>query len=188
MKIGFVLLSILILQTALCAQDWPDKIRGYKVYDAKVAVSNAADQTAKTDKADAYVKIGEPKIAEIGLFSVSVETNAEIIATKQNGQVEFVMFRDIRINGVAVEIEEYNHPFSFKKGESLMLPKPARVSISVTSLPRAAYKELTESRNDLTVTGTAFAFGKFKKYGFNFKRVVPIKINLKIKNPLRSSN
>ena len=36
-----------------------------------------------------------------------------------------------------------------------------------------------------SVTGTVFVFGKFKKYGINFKRVVPIKIDLTIANPLK---
>jgi hypothetical protein len=46
--------------------------------------------------------------------------------------------------------------------------------------------ELINSPNELVVTGTAFVFGKFKKFGFTFKRVVPVKIDLKFKNPLRS--
>jgi len=52
-------------------------------------------------------------------------------------------------------------------------------------LPRAAYSEIVEHKSELSVTGTAFVFGKFKKMGFSFKRVVPIKIDIKVKNPLR---
>ena len=53
-------------------------------------------------------------------------------------------------------------------------------------MARAARRELIESKKEWQVTGTVFIFGKFKKFGFGFKRVVPVKINLKIDNPLKT--
>lgn len=44
----------------------------------------------------------------------------------------------------------------------------------------------TAAKDEWTVTGRVFVFGRFKKFGFDFKRVVPVEINLKIKNPLNS--
>ena len=67
-----------------------------------------------------------------------------------------------------------------------MLPTPAKITINIANIAKAAYKELVDSKKDWIVTGTVFVFGKFKKFGFNFKRVVPIKIGLTIKNPLNS--
>jgi hypothetical protein len=57
----------------------------------------------------------------------------------------------------------------------------------VFNVSKAVYRELTEQRDELQVTGTVFVFGKFKKMGFEFKRVIPVKIDLKIKNPLRQA-
>jgi hypothetical protein len=51
---------------------------------------------------------------------------------------------------------------------------------------RGAVRELKDSKEEWSVTGRVFVFGKFKKFGFNFKRVVPVEINIKIKNPLRA--
>jgi len=181
-----VLATVLILLGSAGAQDRPDKIRGYKVYEANIIVADASGQPGKSDKTDAFVKLADPRIVDIGLSGVSIEIGAEIRVTRQNGRVEFLTFRDFRVNGIAVEIDEHRHPFSFKKDISIALPQPARVSISLTSLPRAAYNELVHGKRDLDVTGTVFVFGKFKKFGFSVKRVIPIRIDLKVKHPLSS--
>ncbi|MEO6051948.1 MAG: hypothetical protein ABIP78_11530 [Pyrinomonadaceae bacterium] len=186
MKLAAISVGLLMLLTTVNAQDLPKKIRGYKVYNAKVSVVNSTTQAANNENPDALVKFGEPTIAGIGFSGAIIEIAAEITSAKQNGQVEFVTFRDICINNTAIEIEEYKHPFTFNKGKPVILPKPIRVSISLTSLSKAAYHELFQSGDKLKVTGTAFVFGKFKKFGFRFKRVVPIKIELTIRNPIRS--
>ena len=186
MKLAVISVGLLMFLTTVGAQELPKNIRGYKVYNAKVPVVNSTSQAANNEKADALVKLGEPKIAGIGFSGAIIEIGAEIISETQMGRVEFVTFRDIRINNIAIEIEEYKYSFTFNKGKPVMLPKPIRVAISLTSLPKAAYRELFQSKDKLTVTGTAFVFGKFKKFWFSFKRVVPIKIELTIRNPLRS--
>lgn len=186
MKLAALFATFLILLTQTGAQDRPDKIRGYKISDARVTVANSSGLPARDDRADAFVKLTDPRIAGIGLVRVHLEIGAEITATRQSGRVEFLTFRDFRVNGITVDVEEHRHSFSFKKWVSVMLPKPARVSISLTSLPRAAYNELMRGTADLAVTGTVFVFGKFKKFGFSFKRVVPIKVDLKLKHPLRA--
>lgn len=177
-------LLILMLTHFVNGQSLPSKIRGYRVYNAKVAVTNVTDATVQNNNADATVKILNPSITGIGLFGAIIEIEAEITAMKQSGSVEFMTCHDLHVNGVAIETEEYNHPFAFREGKLVTLPKPATISIKTTSLAHAAYKELVESKNDWSVTGTVFVFGKFKKFGFSFKRVIPVKIALTIKNPL----
>ncbi len=186
MKFAALTVGVLILWTTVNSQDLPKKIRGYKIYTAKISVVNSTDQASNNENVDALIKLGEPKIASIGFSGVVIEIGAEIISAKQNGQVQFVTFRDIRINNIAIEIEEYNYSFVFKSGKSVTLSKPIRISVGLMSLPKAAYRELFQSKDRLKVTGTAFVFGKFKKFWFSFERVVPIKIELAISNPLRS--
>ena len=139
-----------------------------------------------TASQDATVRILDPAVTGLSLTGAIVEVGAEITALKQSGSVDFMTCRDLRVNGIAIEIEEYAYPFAFKEGEKITLPTPAKISIKIGNLAKAAYKELTDPKKDWAVTGTVFVFGKFRKFGFNFKRVVPVKINLTIKNPLNS--
>ena len=180
--------AVLVL-SALCltAQDLPGKIRGYKVHKTNVNIVTSTDKTADESGENAFVKMGVPTLADLGLYGATIAVGAEIASGGQNGRIEFLMFRDFRIGGIPVEIEEYHEPFTFKKSETVTLPKPIRVSISVFSLPKAVYQEWTDNRDELEVTGTVFVFGKFKKMGFEFKRVIPVKIDMKIKNPLLHS-
>ncbi len=94
-------------------------------------------------------------------------------------------FKDIKVNGLDVEIEEYKESFELKKNEKVILPKPVRAFISSGQTLRGAFKELKESKNEWTISGKIFVFGKFKKFGFNFKRVIPLDINFKIENPVK---
>jgi hypothetical protein len=49
----------------------------------------------------------------------------------------------------------------------------------------AALGEWTESKDAWPVTGRIYAFGKFKKGLFSFKRCVPVEMDLTMRNPLR---
>lgn len=167
------------------APNWPDKISGYKVHSANVTVSSSANQKVISPNTDVFVKFTDPTIAEIKFTSAVVEIGAEITSLKQDGKIEFVTFHGVMVNGIAVDVNDYKHSFSLSRGKPAILPKPARVLLRLTSLPRAIYSEIFERKDDLAVTGTAFVFGRFKKFGFGFKRVIPIGIDLRLRNPLR---
>lgn len=177
------------------SQKLPDKIRGYKVYQAKIAVKTAGGEVAKVSSepsrpksaAEAFVKIGEPELVDVSLAGITFEISGEIDSPEQSGKIDFLMFRDFRINGLAVEIEEYTESFEFKKNEPARLPKPARIFLGSTETLRAAWRESKDSSDEWQITGRVFVFGKFKKFGLSFKRVVPVDVNLKIKNPLRAN-
>ena len=188
MKLSAISLSLLALVFThfAAAQGLPSKIRGYKVYDAKVTVTNTADAAAQKDLPDATVRILDPTITGIGLSGAVVEVGAEITAINRSGSVDFMTCRDLRVNGIAIEIEEYAHPFAFKEGEKISLPTPAKISINTANLAKAAFRDLVDPKKDWAVTGTVFVFGKFKRFGLSFKRVVPVKIDLVIPNPLTS--
>ncbi|MBK6725104.1 MAG: hypothetical protein IPG58_18165 [Acidobacteria bacterium] len=184
-SLAVLALMFAALATVGRAQALPDKIRGYKVENVALKVSNSIPEGTKfSDDFDLYIQLTKPKISMSGLLSASINVGADIVSTKQSGEIAFVSFHDVRVNGIAMEIDEYTVPMKFKKGIRSSLPKPVTAKLNFVGAARGAFKELTDSRNQWRVTGTAFVFGQFKKFGFSFKRVVPIKIDMLVKNPL----
>ena len=178
-------LFVFLFSTITAAQDLPKEIRGYKVYQAKIAVKNQADETSEKDKAEAFISVGEPTLADISLAGITLELSAEIKSLAQSGTIDFLTFKDFRVNGLAVEVEEYKQSFEFKKNQTVKLPHPVKIFVGAGEALRGAIGEWRDTKKDWTVTGRAFVFGRFKKYGFKFKRVIPVDVNLKIKNPLK---
>ncbi|MDI1241403.1 MAG: hypothetical protein PSX80_05730 [bacterium] len=172
--------SILVLfSVASFGQDLPDRIRGHKVYSDKVSVN------ASTAASDAAINIGEPAVVDMSLTGITLELPAEFTSSAQSGKVEMVSFHDLKVNGIKVEPEEYAHKFEFRKGQKLRLPNPIRIFIPASGLVKAAWQQMTEKRTEWIVTGRIFVFGKFRRFGIHHKRVVPIDLNLTIKNPLQ---
>ena len=169
------------------AQELPKKIRGYKVYRAKIAVVNQADKTAMKDKPEVSVIIGEPELTDAALTGITFEISAEINSLKQSGTIDFLTFHDFRVNGLKIDIKEYRQPFEFTKNRTIALPKPIEIFLGTGQSLRGALQEMKESKTEWTVTGRIFVFGQFKKSFLKFKRVIPVEINLKIKNPLRDN-
>ncbi len=174
---------MLALASFSTAQNAPSSIRGYKLYRTKVQVRNAEDKN--TNDEDAIVKVGVPRVVDVGFDAVVLEAAAEISGFDQDGQVDALMFKDVVVNGVPLRVDDYGHPFQLKKGASVMLPVPVRGSVSTLNVAKVAVKEATASRDEWQVTGTVFVFGRFKKMGFTFKRVIPVTITLMIANPLK---
>jgi len=169
------------------AQNLPNEIRGYKVYRAEISVKNKIEKNGATDKSETFVKIGEPEIVDVSLTGITLEISAEIESSSQSGTVDFLTFHDFRADNLALEVEEYKESFQLEKNKAVILPKPIKIFLSTKQTLRGAFKEMKESKEEWTVTGRVFVFGRFKKSFLKFKRVVPIEINLKIKNPLRNS-
>jgi hypothetical protein len=187
---GFLRLGGLILLCALAfnAQDLPDEIRGYKVHKAKISVTNKTDQSAENDKSEAYARLTEPELIDTSLTGLTFEISAEIEPLEHKGKVDFLMFRNFRVNSLDVEIEEYTNSFEFKKNQPIELPKPVKIFLGTRQVLKGALSEMRESKEEWTLTGTVFVFGRFKKWGFSVKRVVPVEINVKIKNPFKTGN
>jgi len=166
------------------AQKLPDSIRGYKVHEAKVRV-RTADGNKRAGK-DTIVTLGSPRIIDIGLDGITLEIGAEIGGIDQDGQVDSLMFKDVAVHGVPIQVEDYEHPFKLKKGVSVMLPVPVRGTVSTLNIAKVAYKEAIASSDEWQISGTVFIFGRFRKMGFVFKRVIPVPVNLTIPNPLKA--
>jgi len=187
-----VLFLILFAFSFAGAQNPPTEIRGYKVYNAKISVKNQSEKpdapgnSAAKDESEAFVKVGEPEIVDVSLTGITLELAAEIDNARQSGTIDFVSFKGFRVNGLAVDVEEYKESFSIKKNQKIVLSKPIRIFLGAGEILRGALREINHASDEWTVTGMVFVFGRFKKFGFDFKRVVPIEINLKIKNPLKT--
>ncbi|HJZ83238.1 MAG TPA: hypothetical protein VKD91_22915, partial [Pyrinomonadaceae bacterium] len=108
-----------------------------------------------------------------------------VAPVKQSGRVDFLVFEDMNINGRSVEIDEYHHKFDLPSKTPATLQSPLRIYIYLPSALLAAIGEWTDSQKTWPVTGRVYVFGKFKKSVFTFKRVVPVELNMTMRNPLR---
>jgi len=160
------------------AQALPDKIRGYKVHKESIVIRPG------TESERAKVTPGEPEAVEIGLTGLTLEIPIEFEIAGQSGKVDMLTFHDVRVNGIPVSLEEHSVPFEFKKNERRSLPEPLTIVVPAHRMIQAAVNESRDSRETWLVTGRAFVFGKFRKFGFHHKRVVPVDIAFEISNPL----
>ena len=187
LSIVFVCGSVLLFSLIINGQDLPKEIRGYKVYQAKISVKNQTEKNGAPDKSETFVKIGEPEITDVSLTGITLEISAKIESSSQSGTIDFLTFQDFRADNLPVEVEEYRESFRLEKNKTTILPKPIKFFLNTKQTLRGAFKEMKESKEEWTVKGKIFVFGRFKKSFLKFKRVVPIEINFKIKNPLRNN-
>ena len=170
------LIFLVVIAAFGFSQALPSKIRGYKVYKKAVSVKT-------TDGPTGSLKISTPSVEDVSFSGVKVAVNIGVDGVPETGRVDFLTFHDFKINGIPVTINEYIEPFGFKKGQTVSLPKPLEINVGTVHLLDAARKGTDAFRGEWTVTGRVFVFGKFKKYGMQFRRVVPVDIDLRIKNP-----
>lgn len=162
----------------------PKKIRGYKVYDEILKYEFPADGEAESEEFTAVVE--KPVLKDISLSGLEFELDAEITSLERSATIETISFHDFRVNDIPVTVRELNKSFALKKGIAVRLPNPVTVKLSALGMVRGAWNELRDSKEKWTITGRIFVFGKFKKFGFNFKRVVPVDVVITIDNPVRS--
>src|SRR5688572_5839160 len=160
-------------------QELPKKIRGYKVHSETLTVKN---EPIGDDKP--YVVVGQPSVTDISVSGVTLAITAELRSAGYEGRVDMLSFRDFTVNGIPVEVRDLNIPFNVEKAGTTILPGPATVFLPTSKVLRAAWSEATNSKNEWAINGRILVFGKFKKFGFSFKRVVPIDVQLRIPNPL----
>ena len=140
---------IILCAANLAAQNnLPDEIRGYKVHKAKVSVASRAEKSGEKNGAEASVNVGEPVLIDTSLTGLTFELAADIDAVEHSGTVDFLSFRDFRVNGLRVEIEEYRESFSFKKNEPIALPKPVRLFLGSGQALKGALGELRASKEE----------------------------------------
>lgn len=194
---GFGLLLVMPVLVSGQSRSYPDNIRGYKVERTVVEIkkpenknqANDGETTSSDADVDQLITFGQPSIARMTPLGVTFEVPIVVAPVKQNGKVDFLVFEDMDVNGHSVQIADYNHSFDLPNKQSLTLHDPLRIYIYTPSAMLAALGEWTDSKDTWPVTGRVYVFGKFKKkvlgISASFKRVVPVELNLTMKNPLR---
>jgi hypothetical protein len=174
---------------------YPDKLRGYKVERTVIEIKAPAPGSANTNGApvdpandpgaDRLITFGKPSLARVTPLGITFEVPIVVAPVTQSGKVDFLVFEDIEVNGRSVNIADYNHPFHLPNSKPLTLKNPLSIYVYLPSALLAALGEWTESKDAWPVTGRIYAFGKFKKGLFSFKRCVPVEMDLTMRNPLR---
>jgi hypothetical protein len=182
-----VFMLILVITPALAqTRTYPDKIRGYKVERTVVEMKKPEGQSNVNDSdVDSLIKLGDPKVARMTPLGITFEVPIVVAPVKQSGHVDFLVFEEMVINGRSVDIDEYQHEFELPNKKPATLNSPLRIFIYLPSALLAVLGESAESKETWPVTGRVYVFGKFKKSIFSFKRVVPVELNMTMRNPLQ---
>lgn len=176
------LLAFSLFSTQIIAQSSPSKIRGYKVHNAEVFISTDPDDIDENVKG-VLVDFEDPVVSGFSLTGVTFDVRASVTSFSQSGTIDFITFKDFKINGISIEIAEFNKSFSLPRGNPVSFLSPIKVFVNGIEGTKALIGEIRGSENQWRITGRAFVFGKFKKGIFKFKRVIPMNIDLTIEKP-----
>jgi hypothetical protein len=176
----------------------PKEVRGYKVHRAKVEPKNSnvsdrkqparssSNEDAEYDEEEPIlIRLGEPTLVKVSPFGVTFDVPVILAAIKQQGQVDRLVFEDMRVNDIPVNLDDYDHHFKLPNKKPLTLVPPIRIFVST---PQALFRTIDEiffSREFWPVTGRIYVCGRFKKFLMKFKRAVPVELQTSIKNPAR---
>jgi hypothetical protein len=172
---------------------YPDKIRGYKLSRANVEPRKPNQKKTKTANDDessldldaqALIRFGPPQLARVTPLGVSFEISIVVNPVRQKGQVDFLVFEEMLVNGTSVEIDEYHHSFDLPNKTPLTLKEPLKFYVYLPNALLAAVDEWSNSKKTWLVEGRLYVFGRYKKMFFTFKRYVPIELKIAIDNPL----
>lgn len=168
-------------------REYPKELRGYKVERAAVELKKDKkdnDQPFESDT-DQLIRFGNPQLSSMSPLGINLEIPIVVAPVKQKGHVDFLLFEDMVVNGTSVQIDEYQQEFDLPNKKDLTLKEPLKFHINLPNAMLAALGEWSDSKETWQVTGRVYVFGKFNKILFNFKRVVPVELDLTMRNPLR---
>jgi hypothetical protein len=187
--------------------NYPKEIRGYKVERTVVEIKKPETKSSKSgndngqtrndgaDKSDSaansaedvdeLIQLGKPRLARVTPLGITFEVPIVVAPVRQSGHVDFLVFEEMVVNGTSVNIDEYHRAFDLPNKQPLTLREPLRFYIYLPSAMLAALGDWSETKETWPVTGRVYVFGKFKKGLLSFKRVVPVELNLTMRNPLR---
>ncbi len=174
-----LIVPILLLTFAsiIAAQPFPDRIRGYKVHKTPIIIDGKNKARGIT--------IESLSVVELSFAGASVEADVSLSGIDQSGEIEFITFEKFSLGSLPFEIAEYRTPFRMVKNTRVKLSSPLTASLTTLVAINAFNRERENPAKVLRLTGTAYVFGRFKRFGFSFKRAVPILVDVEIPNPLR---
>ena len=182
-------------------QSLPKEVRGYKVHRAEVELKKTEGKKDDSGKSDSrkrrssdeqeyqqdeplLVRLGEPKLVSVSPLGVTFDVPVIIGAIKQEGDVDRLVFDNMRVNDIAVTIDDYAHKFKLPNKEPLTLQPSLRIFVSTPQAVLRTIDELLNSKQTWPVTGRVYVCGHFKRFLFKFKRAVPVELNTSITNPV----
>jgi hypothetical protein len=116
---------------------------------------------------------------------VTFDVPVILAAVKQQGEVDRLVFEDVRVNDIRVNLDDYDYQFKLPNKEPLQLAPPIRIFVSTPQAVLRTIDEIFFSREVWPVTGRIYVCGRFKKFLIKFKRAVPVELQTSIKNPAR---
>ena len=188
MRQAFIFLAFWLVAgaaTAPAQTEYPDAIDGYKVERAKVVIKQSADGEANAADTDAVVTLGPPRLVRATPLGVTFELPLTVNPVKQGGRVDYLRFEDVVVNGSRVAIEDYRASFDLPGKKPLLLKQPVHVFVSAPQALANVIGNIWGEKETWPVSGRVYVFGRYKKFLFKFKRVVPVEFDLTIPNPLR---
>ena len=202
-----ILLVLLSTLVALAQQNddtnrpMPKEVRGYKIHRAQVEMKKPGEsKQKKPDKKsekekferDEYdetepllVRLGEAELVGVTPLGVTLDVPVIIAPVNHQGDVDLLVFEDMRVNGTPVTLDDYVHPFKLPNKEPLTLAPSVRIFVSTPQAVLRTIDDVFNSKEVWPVTGRIYVCGNFKKFMFTFKRAVPVELQTSIKNPLR---
>lgn len=198
-------LLLLVLAPLVNAQDagsslrpLPKEVRGYQVHRArvepkKVSSSDTREKRAEKDeRKDEYdetepllIRLGEPALVQVSPLGVTFDVPVILAPVKQSGDVERLVFEDMRVNDIPVSLPDYEHKFKLPNKDPLALTPSIRIFVSTPQAVLRTIDEIFNSREVWPVTGRIYVCGKFKKFLLKFKRAVPVELDTTVRNPTR---
>ncbi|HYT49837.1 MAG TPA: hypothetical protein VEL78_05555, partial [Pyrinomonadaceae bacterium] len=165
--------------------EYPKEIRGYKL--ERVTIEPKEKKGAGNDSAsnDPIIKFGEARVVSVSPLGVTLEIPIVVAPVKQKGKIDFLSFYDMTINGTRVEVDDYNESFDLPTEQALTLRRPITIFVATPNAVVGAVQDLARPKETWPVTGVVYVFGQFKKWIFTGKRVLPVEIDLQMRNPLR---
>ena len=187
----FVLVSGITCQAqtrerAVTQREYPKEIRGYKLERVNIETkdSNKKDDAVSSEP---VITFGDAHVVSVSPLGVTIEIPMVVRVVKAKGRVDFLTFYDMTINGRPVEVDDYNDSFDMPNDHPLTLRRPLTVFVGTTSVLSGAVEDFRQPKETWPVTGVVYVFGQFKKWIFKGKRVVPVELDLRMRNPLRKS-
>ena len=179
----------------------PKEVRGYKIHRAQVEMKKTnepgkkkSDKKSEKEKfeKDEYdedepllIRLGEPQLVGVTPLGVTFDVPVILAAVKQQGDVDLLVFEDMKVNDTPVTLEDYVHPFKLPNQEPLTLAPSVRIFVSTPQAVLRTIDEIFNSKEVWPVTGRIYVCGNFKKFLLKFKRAVPVELQTSITNPLR---
>lgn len=130
------------------------------------------------------VELGVPRAASISWTGIVVDVPVRVRPVGIGGRVERLRFAEMRLNGIAFEVDPYDASFELPAGEAVTLSEPLRLRAQFRNVAPGVIEEALLPSDQLRLTGKVTVDGSFRKWIFSSKRQVEVPIDVTRDNPM----